>query len=163
MKCDLHFEMTYPHPPENVWEALTHAEAIAQWLMPNDFLPRVGHRFQFRTKPRPGFKGVIQCEVLEVVRPERLIYSWTGGGLDTKLTWTLERVPQGTRVRLDQTGFRGMRGLLVSRMLGKGWRSRVLAIRLPALLAKWDGSGPVPDLSELSCYWEQSQHQGGPS
>lgn len=30
----------------------------------NDFEPRIGHRFQFRTEPAPGFDGVVNCEVL---------------------------------------------------------------------------------------------------
>src|SRR5262249_17808941 len=37
----------YPQPPERVWRALTTPEELAQWLMPNDFAPKVGHKFQF--------------------------------------------------------------------------------------------------------------------
>jgi uncharacterized protein YndB with AHSA1/START domain len=40
--------VTYPHPPEKVWRALTDPQAIAQWLMKNNFEARVGHKFQFR-------------------------------------------------------------------------------------------------------------------
>jgi len=152
MKRDLHFEMTYPHSPERVWQALTNPDALARWLMPNDFKPIVGHRFRFRTKPAPGFDGIVHCEVLEVVAPERLVYLWAGGGVDTRVTWTLERVPEGTRLTLDHTGFKGLRGILVSQMLGKGWRSKILMISLPALLDRWSGSGPVPDIPEMECH-----------
>jgi uncharacterized protein YndB with AHSA1/START domain len=152
MKRDLHFEMTYRHAPEQVWQALTNADAMAQWLMPNDFLPIVGHRFQFRTKPAAGFDGIVQCEVLEVSPPERLVYTWTGGGVDTRLIWTLERVPEGTRLTLDHTGFKGLRGMLVSGILGKGWRSKILTINLPALLDRWSGSGAVPVVPEAECH-----------
>ncbi len=93
MNRDLHFEMQYPHPPEQVWRALTNSEALGQWLMLNDFKPVVGHRFQFRTKPAPGFDGIVQCEVMEIEPPARLVYTWTGGGVDTTLTWTLEPLP----------------------------------------------------------------------
>jgi uncharacterized protein YndB with AHSA1/START domain len=144
VKRDLHFEMTYPHAPEHVWAALTNAEAMSQWLMPNDFLPVVGHRFQFRTKPAPGFDGIVRCEVLEVSPPERLVYSWVGGGIDTRLTWTLSPVPEGTRVTLDHTGFTGLRGIMLSGILGKGWGSKILTTNLPAVLARWNGAGPVP-------------------
>jgi uncharacterized protein YndB with AHSA1/START domain len=143
MKRDLHFEMTYPHAPEQVWQALTNADAIGQWLMPNDFLPIVGHRFQFRTKPAPGFDGIVQCEVLQVSPPKRLVYTWTGGGVDTRLIWTLKRVPEGTNLTLDHTGFKGLRGMIVRGILGKGWRSKILIMNLPALLDRWSGSGPV--------------------
>jgi uncharacterized protein YndB with AHSA1/START domain len=155
MSRDLHFEMTYLQPPAQVWAALTNSEALGQWLMPNNFEPVVGHCFQFRTKPAPGFDGIVQCEVLEVVPPARLVYSWTGGGVDTRLIWTLERLPEGTRLTLDHTGFRGLRGLLVSKILGKGWRSKILTVNLPALLARWGGSGPVPLLAEAECHWDQ--------
>jgi len=43
MKRDLRFEAVYDHPIERVWRAITDSQAIAQWLMKNDFEPRVGH------------------------------------------------------------------------------------------------------------------------
>jgi uncharacterized protein YndB with AHSA1/START domain len=58
----------FPHPPEKVRRALTDPELLASWLMRNDFEPRVGHRFAFRTDPVPahGFDGIVRCEVLEL-------------------------------------------------------------------------------------------------
>src|SRR5215470_6773811 len=55
-----------PYPVARVWRALTDAELLARWLMPNDFELELGHRFMFRTAPMPavGFDGVIHCEVL---------------------------------------------------------------------------------------------------
>jgi uncharacterized protein YndB with AHSA1/START domain len=156
MKRDLHFAMTYPHPIEHVWLTITSAEAMTQWLMPNDFKPVLGHRFQFRTKPAPGFDGIVHCEVLEMTPPERLVYSWKGGGVDTRLIWTLKSVPEGTSLSLDHIGFQGLRGLFVSGILGKGWRSKILAVNLPAMLNQWSGSGPVPDVTEASCHREKS-------
>ena len=50
--------MEYPYPPERVWAALTSSEALAAWLMPNDFVPEVGHGFTLRTKPAPSFHGL---------------------------------------------------------------------------------------------------------
>ncbi|HEY6732591.1 MAG TPA: SRPBCC domain-containing protein, partial [Roseiarcus sp.] len=40
-----------PHPPEKVWRALTEAHLIEQWLMTNDFEPRLGALFTLRAKP----------------------------------------------------------------------------------------------------------------
>jgi uncharacterized protein YndB with AHSA1/START domain len=152
MKRDLHFDFTYSYPPEKVWRALTDSDAIAQWLMPNDFAPRVGHKFQFHTKPAPGFDGIVHCEVLEVEPPRRLAYSWSGGSLNTVVRWTLEPVPEGTRLQLDHTGFRGLRAWMISRIMGKGWGSKILAKNLPAVLAKWAGDGPVPNVPEAACH-----------
>ena len=152
MKRDLHFENTYPHPIEHVWQTITSSEAMSQWLMPNDFQPILRHRFQFRTKPAPGFDGIVNCEVLELVPPERLVYSWVGGGVNTRLIWTLKRVPEGTALTLDHVGFTGLRGMLVSSILGKGWRSKILTVNLTATLASWSGSGPVPHVFEAECH-----------
>ena len=40
-------ERDITHPPEKVWRALTQPHLIAEWLMKNDFIPVVGHRFTF--------------------------------------------------------------------------------------------------------------------
>ena len=148
----VHVEMTYDQPRESVWAALTTQEAMAVWLMPNDFALRVGHRFQFKTKPAPGFDGIVRCEVLEIIPHERLVYSWVGGGVNTRVTWTLASEGAGTRLTLDHEGFSGLRGLFVSNILGKGWRSKILRVNLPALLARWNGAGPTPATSEADCH-----------
>ena len=101
MKRDLHFEEFYPYPPERVWRAITDSSAIGDWLMPNDFRPVLGHKFQFRTKPQPGWDGIVNCEVLELSPPRTLVYSWKGSALDTVVRYTLEAVDGGTKLRLD--------------------------------------------------------------
>ena len=77
------------YPREMVWEALTDGRQLAAWLMPNDFRPEVGHRFTFTTKPAPGFDGVVRCEVLDLRAPERLVFTWKGGALDTVVSFDL--------------------------------------------------------------------------
>jgi uncharacterized protein YndB with AHSA1/START domain len=84
---------------------------IADWLMANDFEPEIGHRFQFRATPMPGWSGVTNCEVIEIDPPRRLGYRWGNGtesdsGLQTIVTWTLEPGPDGTMVRMEHSGFR---------------------------------------------------------
>lgn len=118
-------ERRMPHPPEKVWRALTQQPLIEDWLMKNDFQPVVGHRFQFRATPVPGWSGVTNCEVLEVEAPRRLAYAWGDGtesdsGLKTVVTWTLTPADGGTHVRMEHSGFRaederGYRGM------GGGW------------------------------------------
>jgi uncharacterized protein YndB with AHSA1/START domain len=150
----VHVEVTYDQSPELVWAALTTRDAIAVWLMPNDFELRLGHRFQFKTKPAPGFDGIVQCEVLEIIPFRKLVYSWVGGGVNTKVTWYLTPESSGTRLTLDHEGFSGLRGLLVSSILGKGWRSKILRVNLPALLSRRSGRGPVPSTPEADCHRE---------
>jgi uncharacterized protein YndB with AHSA1/START domain len=100
-------ERTVPHAPEKVWRALTERALIADWLMPNDFEPVVGRRFAFRSEPAGGWSGIVESEVLEIEAPRRLVYRWASdGGLDTVVAWTLEAEPGGTRIRIEQSGFR---------------------------------------------------------
>ena len=104
-------ERLLPHPPEKVWRALTQPALIARWLLDNDFKPEVGHRFAFRAKPQPGWTGITNCEVKTVEPLRRLVYTWgdgteTDNGLKTVVTWTLAPEAGGTRVRMEQSGFR---------------------------------------------------------
>ena len=133
MAREVELSATYPQPPRDVWQALTNRELLCQWLMPNDFEPRVGHRFTFRTDPAPGFDGIVHCEVLELVHERKLTISWRGGGNDTVVTFTLEPVAAGTRLRLSHRGFAGVKGRLIGAMLGNGWRN-MLDRKLPRLL-----------------------------
>ena len=137
MKRDLAFEVVYPHPVERVWRALTDRAALAEWLMANDFEPRVGHRFQFRTRPSLSFDGIVRCEVVALEAPRHLAYTWQGGPLrrPTLVAFTLEPLPAGTRLRLEHTGYEGPAGLFISEILGRGWRG-LLRRKLARVLAR---------------------------
>jgi len=143
MKRNLIFDEVYPHPIERVWRALTDSEAMTDWLMPNDFEPKIGHKFQFHTKPAPGFDGTVNCEVIELTPPTRLAFSWKGGGIDTIATFTLTSVPEGTHLRLEHTGFSGVRGMMVSFILGGGWK-KILGVALPQTVSRFSDSGYQP-------------------
>jgi uncharacterized protein YndB with AHSA1/START domain len=99
-------EREVPHPAEKIWRALTQGSLIEEWLMKNDFQPVVGHRFNFRSTPVPGWDGVIDGEVLVVEPNSRLSYSWGSMGLKSVVAWTLTPTKDGTHVRMEQSGFR---------------------------------------------------------
>jgi uncharacterized protein YndB with AHSA1/START domain len=134
---DIVVEDVLPHAVERVWKALTTAELIGQWLMPNDFEPVVGKRFTFKTRPIGDWDGVVHCEVLEVVPPSRLVYSWKGGSesndsasnygskLDSVVTWTLQPDGGGTRLRMVHTGFRSPQNDFAYDAMSPGW-SRIV-------------------------------------
>jgi len=150
----IRFEAVYPFAPEQVWAALTDPVALGEWLMPNNFLPVVGHRFQFTTKPAPGFSGIVKCEVLELSEPSRLAFSWCGGGIETVVTFDV--IPIGaasTRIVMEQTGFKGMRGLMVSNILKGGWK-RMIEQRLMAAASRVAGGHyfPDPGANESQCH-----------
>ncbi len=129
MERSIKHQFRFPHSAEVVWEYLTNSELLAQWLMPNNFAPIVGHKFQFRTKPKInfGFDGTVHCEVLELIPREKLVYSWKGGMskekpmLDTIVIWTLTTHGSETVLSLEHKGFRGVKNFMVYFIMNKGW------------------------------------------
>ena len=101
-------ERDIAHPPEKLWRALTQPHLIEEWLMKNDFAPRVGHRFNLRGE----WGGVLDCEVLVVEPNKELAYTWNfkhddaAFSLESVVTFTLTPTGTGTRLRMEQTGFR---------------------------------------------------------
>ncbi|MBI1370196.1 MAG: SRPBCC domain-containing protein [Planctomycetes bacterium] len=103
-------ELIVPQSREQVWEAITDREVLAEWMFPNDFEPRVGHRFAFHVpgNPQAKFDGlVVECQVLECEAPSRLVFSWSAGGpvVDTRVSFELVSDGEGTRIRFEHTGF----------------------------------------------------------
>ena len=88
-------------PPEKIWRALTQPHLIEEWLMKNDFKPVVDHRFNLRAD-----WGAVDCRVLAVEPNKTLTYSWAAYGLESVVTWTLTATGTGTRLRMEQSGFR---------------------------------------------------------
>ena len=101
-------EREFPYAPEKVWRALTQPQLIAEWLMKNDFRPVVGHRFNLRG----DWGGVLDCEVLTVEPNKTLSYTWNFAHddaafkLNSVVTFTLAPTRTGTRLRMEQLGFR---------------------------------------------------------
>lgn len=129
MQRTIRHRFSFQHPPEIVWEYLTHPDLLAQWLMPNNFSPIIGHQFKFTARPLPrfGFDGNIYCKVLEIIPNRKLSYSWRGGPspdkitLDSIVTWTLTEVAGGADLLLEHSGFRGMKNYLSYFVMNKGW------------------------------------------
>jgi uncharacterized protein YndB with AHSA1/START domain len=133
VKRDLRFEALYPNSPEEVWHALTDSGSLADWLMENDFKPSPGHKFHFRSKSRFGIERLIPCEVLVVNEPRLL--SWKWGDEGSVVIIRLEATAGGTRLILEHTGLKGVRGLAMAWVLSHGWAHKIDR-RLPAVLAQ---------------------------
>jgi uncharacterized protein YndB with AHSA1/START domain len=58
-------ERDFAHAPDKLWRALTQPHLIAEWLMKNDFVPTIDHRFTLT-----GDWGSVACAVLEI-EPQR--------------------------------------------------------------------------------------------
>lgn len=134
-------EAFYPHPVDAVWEALTDPRALAEWLMPNNFEPVRGKRFRFHVDRSWWFSGITECEVLEVDRPRRLVYTWqilprkdgAPRHAPMTLTWTLAPEGNGTRLVLEQEGIEHVHWWY-RKALGMGW-GRMLDTLLPKVIA----------------------------
>jgi uncharacterized protein YndB with AHSA1/START domain len=94
-------ERDMPFPAGRIRRALTQPELMAEWLLKSDFAPEVGRAFQFTQA-----WGSIDCRVTEVEPERSLAYTWVAFGLESTVTWTLTPTGQGTRLRMEQVGFR---------------------------------------------------------
>ncbi len=59
------------------------------------------HRFTLRAD-----WGSVDCEVTAIEPNAVLAYRWDALGVETVVTWTLTPPPAGTRLRMEQSGFR---------------------------------------------------------
>jgi uncharacterized protein YndB with AHSA1/START domain len=131
----------YPHPPARVWRAVTDPELVERWTVtgrsgrPVGFVPKVGTKFQLIGKPVPGWRGIVDCEVLDVNEPSLLRYTWRGeeNGRATIVTYRVEPQLDGTRFIFEHTGFTGLGGFFMAKILG-AVRTKMLSVGLPAVL-----------------------------
>lgn len=96
----------FEHSPQEVWDYLTHADRLEQWLGKADIKPVVGHKFRII-----GPKGsLIDCEMLEVTPFTRLAYSWVRPSFKddspsrSTVNWTLRPNDDGTELQLVHSG-----------------------------------------------------------
>ena len=140
----------YPYPVPVVWRALTDPALIPQWTVtgagahPEGFAPVPGTRFRFVAKPRAGWSGVVDCEVLAAHEPDLLRYTWAdaAGGAQTEVTYHLEPTGDGTRFSYEHTGFTGVGGWFMAQFLGRVRRT-MLTEGLPAVLARLNQETPA--------------------
>ncbi|HQQ95778.1 MAG TPA: SRPBCC domain-containing protein [Cyclobacteriaceae bacterium] len=129
MSRSIKHQFFFPHSPQKVWDYLTKPELMEKWLMKTNFVPLVGHEFQFKTNAIPSlnFDGVFYCKVLEIVPLEKLSYTWQSGPgngeitLDSVVTWKLESTNNGTQLFLDHSGFQKEENLAFYNGLTDGW------------------------------------------
>ncbi|MGZ6142616.1 MAG: SRPBCC family protein [Myxococcales bacterium] len=146
MTTDIRITRSYPHPRARVWRALVDPDLIRLWLMrPEGFAPAPGTKFRLVAKPQPGWRGYVDCEVLEVRENELLRYSWVGdeGAPAMEVRFALEDAAGGTRLTFAHTGFKGLGGFLLAKlMMGPGWR-KMLGRALPGVLAQTGDDGSL--------------------
>jgi uncharacterized protein YndB with AHSA1/START domain len=118
----------FPVPVERVWHALTDPVMIERWLMkPDGYEAKVGARFTLGDAPRADCRGHVECEVLELSPPRRIVWSWHGAEdpATTRLVIELEDDEDGTRLTLSHTGESDERTV---RKTTGGWTEKLAAL-----------------------------------
>lgn len=148
-----------PYTQDKVWQALTDPKLLGSWFMENNIVPTQGHYFTFRMKPQKGWNGITHCEVLSVEPQKRISYTYSGEAtgekalacagihsdkadkltkgiftkLDTILSFTLEPTCGGTILSMQQSGYKGLKLVIVSLIMEMGWKKQ-LRKKLPKIL-----------------------------
>ncbi|MFD1433430.1 SRPBCC domain-containing protein [Kroppenstedtia eburnea] len=86
-------------PIQKVWEAVSTAEGIASWFMPNDFQPEPGYEFHIQSQFGPS-----PCKVLELDPPHRLSFAWDEFGW--VVTFELKEREGKTEFTLTHAGWK---------------------------------------------------------
>jgi uncharacterized protein YndB with AHSA1/START domain len=107
-------ELILPVPPNRVWEALTRPEQLSAWFGTHaslDLRPGGALSFSWDQLELHGTNS----GVIEVVEPpHRFAWRWRSGPHDepmTRVEFTLEVHPQGTRLRMVESGFASLRAV----------------------------------------------------
>ncbi|MBS4219660.1 SRPBCC domain-containing protein [Bacillus sp. FJAT-49711] len=110
-------------PIQNVWDAVSTAEGIASWFMPNDFQLKVGHEFHVQSPFGPS-----PCKVLEIEEPHQLSFSWDTDGWF--VTFILKDLGDKTEFTLIHGGWKdadaivpkaGEKASIIRDRMNEGW------------------------------------------
>ena len=132
----LRFERLLPHPPTDVWSALTEPKRLGDWLAAAEVEPGPDGTITLDF----GEGGIEKCRITVWDPPRALAYEWNFvGEKPTHVSWELEEVGDGaaTRLRLEHT-------LLdegVAPDYGAGWHAHLdqLTGHLAGDTPAWDG------------------------
>jgi len=117
-------ETLLPASPDEVWEALTDADRLAEWLAPEvEIEPYEGGEIAVRDSD-----GERSGTVETVIEEERLTFTWSRpGDAPSRVDLIVEAIPAGTRLVVVETG--------PTALAAAGWSRRLLSLgRVFALL-----------------------------
>jgi len=139
--ADIRRTIDFKAPIDRVWTFLTDSDKIAQWMMPNNFLPVDGREFSMDCPPGIGSGAPVKCIVTALEAPAdrraHLAYSWTidKPPLTTTLTMKLLEGDGITTLDLVHSGWEqlGPEDGYVRDRHDQGW-DMLLEMRLRPLL-----------------------------
>src|SRR4051812_30876721 len=103
----------YAHPRAKVWRAITEPALMQKWGMrPEGFAAVVGTKFKLVDDgPHKGWRGFVECEVLEVQHERVLKTTWVGDEKQPPQTVTYTLADDGAggcTLTLEHDGFHGL-------------------------------------------------------
>ena len=161
MQRTIKIKRRLPYPVSQVWRAIAEGDKLGKWFMPNDFEPEMGREFTFRKPPQKGWDGITYCQVTELAPQHSVAYTYRGSAsaektlacagvhsdiadnavkgifadLDTMLRFTLKPEGNGTCMVLEHSGYKGLKLVIISLVMGMGWK-KLIKTKLPGVLAE---------------------------
>ena len=112
---------TFEASPEEVWESLTDDDRLSEWLAEDvELEPFEGGEISVRDGDEER-SGTVET----VIEEERLTYTWARPGeAPSRVDFTIEAVPAGTRLTVIETAVSGPVAISAS-----AWRPELEALR----------------------------------
>ena len=159
MERTIRIKSHLPYKPEQVWLALTDARLLGKWFMENDINPVLNQEFTFRMAPQKGWDGITYCKIKDIEPMKRIVYTYQGKAsgekalscagihseaadkaakgifteLDTVLSFSLAAICGGTTLTMEHSGYKGLKLIIVSLIMGMGWKKQ-LRKKMPRVL-----------------------------
>jgi uncharacterized protein YndB with AHSA1/START domain len=136
--CLTDVRVTRPTTAEVLWRAVFESEALAPTLSFVGFVPQPGNRFQLRAVPPGKPASLVECEVVEVEYPTRLVFTWQTESMPAPATavLTLEQTARGLRLGVNRVGGDPASCDVATALLGRRWQRTLFAEALPAYLQR---------------------------
>jgi uncharacterized protein YndB with AHSA1/START domain len=142
MKRDIKIEWNLPYSDEKVWDMLTKKELVIKWMPAiSDFSPIVGFEFEQHQNARGDWDGILYHKVIDLIPLIQFSYTFQSGPkkgtitLDTLVTFKLTSDKNGTKLKLEHSGFVGAKNCMTSLILEFGWKNQI-AKRFKSILAE---------------------------
>lgn len=127
MKQTINIQKEYPHPIQDVWDAITKQEALNTWFLPGDFRSEVGFHYHFKNQ-----ETKVRGEILEIEEPTLLVYTWIKGDteIETTVRWMLQEIEGITRLSIEHSGIEKYEQSVpwLIKNTHEGWQYVVVAI-----------------------------------
>ncbi len=111
MKDRIIKEKLFNHPIEKIWNAISKAEEISSWFIKADFKAEKDYQYTFTSEPNE--KGCTTINgIVKEANPYVLAYTWivADTNIETTVTWTLEAIQGGTKLKLEHSGISSYAG-----------------------------------------------------